>query len=386
MSVNLILDSGAYSCWKQGKSIDVHKYGEFLLKNEQYIWRAVNLDKIPGEFGRVPSPDEVEASAKEGFKNSNILRDMGVNAMPVFHMGERMYWLEKMVDEGFDYIGISPANDRTTKQKRVWLDEVFGLLCGKGGFPAVKTHGFGVTALPLLARYPWYSADSVTWMLVGGYGNILVPSYDKHGEPDYTQPPIVLGVSTRSTETAADNKSQPHYMMLNKELKVLIDNYLDKGGFTIEDLGTDYGLRQQVCARFFKLAAQTYKRKPFENPSPGLFGSRDLGYGTSKDPFEHFRFIFSITNSQEMSDALNRENIEDRLATYYYFYTGDGFSLDAYTSNGQIIKDAKPKKPKKAPAQAKGQRKVSKAKPKATSNAATRRQSRFKSLGKKRRR
>jgi hypothetical protein len=154
--VDLVLDSGAFSCWKRQEELKLDEYIEFCHLHKAYIWEQVNLDTIPGHFGKVPSPAEVEESAAKSHKNALLMRAAGLEPMPVYHMGERRYWLDKIIGDGFKYVGISPANDRTTKQKVEWLDEIFGHICGSKGFPQVKTHGFGVTALPILFRYPWY--------------------------------------------------------------------------------------------------------------------------------------------------------------------------------------------------------------------------------------
>lgn len=339
--VRLILDSGAYSCWKKGLELDVRKYGEFALKYIKYLEAVVNLDQIPGAFGRVPSPSEVEASAAQSFKNLEILRSMGVNAMPVFHQGERTYWLEKMLDSGFDYIGISPANDRTTKQKRVWLDSIFELLCSTKGFPEVKTHGFGMTAFPLIFRYPWYSADSVTWLLVGGYGGILYPTKYPDGSFAYDKSPLVLGLSERLDETGGMSKSAvqggKHYRSLGDKTRKEIKRVIESEGFTLENLRDNYLERQRWNARYFKRAAEVHTVQKFVH-SPSLFDETS-SRGSKKNKFGPLRFVFTLTTSPTHSDLLQIEQARDRLVSYFYFTEGNAarvFPIKKYVKTGRL--------------------------------------------------
>ena len=98
--VKLMLDSSAYSAWKSGVEIDLDKYISYCLANQAYLDTIVNLDVIPGEFGRKPTVDEVEASAEQGYSNMKRMEEYGLSPIPVFHQGERPYWLERLIGEG----------------------------------------------------------------------------------------------------------------------------------------------------------------------------------------------------------------------------------------------------------------------------------------------
>ena len=163
-----MLDSGAYSAWSRGQPIDLDQYIAYIHTNAEHLDYYVALDVIPGSFGTRPTPAQVEESAAASWNNLLYMQAHGLSPIPVFHMHEHFKWLRKMIDHGCDYIGISPANDCTTHQKRMWLDKVFDFICDADGWPCIKTHAFGMTALPLLTRYPWYSADSVTWITFSG--------------------------------------------------------------------------------------------------------------------------------------------------------------------------------------------------------------------------
>jgi len=165
----IMVDSGAFSIWMSGKKVDLDEYIQYCkkLKGTGLKFHFVNLDVIPGRYGVRPTKEEREQSAEEGWKNMEKMKKEGLNCIHVFHQHEDFKWLRKMME--FDYIGISPANDVSLKQKRIWLDNVFSLIKG-----TVKTHAFGLTDKNLMLRYPWYSMDSTTWFAPIRYGQSSV--------------------------------------------------------------------------------------------------------------------------------------------------------------------------------------------------------------------
>ena len=162
-NVNLLIDSGAFSVWTLGEVIRVEDYTDFckmMLKRYEGKLNSchiVNLDKIPGEFGRKPNQAEIEDSAQVGRNNFHYMLKRGITTIPVFHQHEESKWLELMKNE-VDYIGISPANDVDTKNRMIWMDGVYYDL--KADY---KTHSFGGIADSILKRYPLFSGDSSSW-------------------------------------------------------------------------------------------------------------------------------------------------------------------------------------------------------------------------------
>lgn len=169
---NLILDSGAFSVWTTGKSIDIEQYAYFCsrMKEEFPLCNiyCVNLDVLPGQFGRRPTDTERENSASDGWANMEYLESKGLKVIPVYHQHEDLKWLDKM-REHTDYIGISPANDVSMNEKLNFLNEVFAKIKD-----TIKTHGFAVTAHEQLYNYPFYSVDSSSWKSPARFGTIPI--------------------------------------------------------------------------------------------------------------------------------------------------------------------------------------------------------------------
>lgn len=170
---HLTIDSGAFSVWSKGDVIDIDKYINFCLDVKAEVPQTtelnfVNLDVLPGQFGRMPTNDERKQSVEQGWKNMEYMESRGLKVIPVFHQHEDFSWLEKMMKHT-DYIGISPANDVSMKQKLAWLNQVFSITRA-----TIKTHGFAVTAYDQLINYPFFSVDSSSWSSGGRFARIPV--------------------------------------------------------------------------------------------------------------------------------------------------------------------------------------------------------------------
>jgi hypothetical protein len=169
---NLIIDSGAFSVWTRGEEVNIDQYAYFCEQVKELFplcnIYCVNLDVLPGKFGQRPTQRQVEESASEGWKNMEYLESKGLKVIPVFHQHESFEWLDKLRNH-CDYIGISPANDVSMKEKLNWLNQVFSIIKD-----TIKTHGFAVTSWEQLYRYPFFSVDSSSWTSPSRFGSIPV--------------------------------------------------------------------------------------------------------------------------------------------------------------------------------------------------------------------
>lgn len=164
---NIIIDSGAFSVWNSGKVMDRNILLNYYKKLKEYRSDLlfINLDVIPGERNRKPTPEEAYIACEKGLENYYFFKKNGINTLPVFHEGDDFKFLQIFKNET-DYIAISPANDSSRVKRQVWLDRVYADL--KANY---KTHGLAATAVPLLERYPFYSVDSINWKTSVIYGN-----------------------------------------------------------------------------------------------------------------------------------------------------------------------------------------------------------------------
>ena len=315
--VNLMLDSGAFSAWFHGDdSLDIKAYIAFVRAHEHLIDTCVSLDVIPGTRGRMDrSPEEIDKSAAASYRNHQIMKDAGLSPIPVFHMGERFFWLDKMLAEGEDYIGISPYLRAGVRDIIKWADDCFSAITDSKGRPLVKTHGFGATGWRVLTRYPWTSADSVSWAKVAGFAVVKVPQIDLAGEPDLSRPPVSVYVgsearSSGSSGTSFDDLSHP-------EQQRIID-FAAAMGFTMAELRTDHECRKALNIGYFKLI----------------------------ESHAALRVVFaSKFDAHLQNNTMTRHGGNNRLLSYFALRDEDPESIERYVRDGTLKIDYRRRTP-----------------------------------------
>ncbi len=207
--VVVIADSGAYTEMKQGKKIDLDDYIEWVQENEKSIYRCVNLDKI--------------GNGLKSFQNYCNMRECDLNPIPVWHLGTEIEYLLEYL-KMTDYIGISLRKNSTNERKRILeLDPLWHYFLTDGyGQPLKKYHLFGVQSVPIIKRYPWFSADGTEWMEQGKNGCVVIPR-QKAGLPCYYKTPYRILVSDRRID------KQAHLSNLASSKKEYITKYINGG-------------------------------------------------------------------------------------------------------------------------------------------------------------
>lgn len=166
--IKVFLDSGAFSAYSLGEVIDIGKYCDYCHENADIIEFPSVLDAI-GDY-------------KGTYWNQVEMERRGVRPLPCFHYGEPTEVLDHYV-ANYEYITIGGMVPISTPQLKIWLDRIWAdHLTHPDGTPKLKVHGFGLTSLPLMFRYPWYSVDSSTWVQWAANGMILIPG--KAGQVD----------------------------------------------------------------------------------------------------------------------------------------------------------------------------------------------------------
>lgn len=165
--VKVFLDSGAYSAMSQGVTIDLPRYCDYILKNLDII-ECVDDQPLASVLDAIGDADGT-------WRNQRAMEDRGVKPLPCYHYGEPIEVLEYYI-ANYSYITIGGMVPISTPQLKLWLDRLWErYLTDEHGRPIVKVHGFGLTSLPLMMRYPWFSVDSSTWVQWAANGMVLVP-------------------------------------------------------------------------------------------------------------------------------------------------------------------------------------------------------------------
>jgi hypothetical protein len=218
--VELFLDSGAFSAWTQGVAIDIQEYIQFIKDNLGVIEVYANLDVI-GLGGKQPN----KLTAEKTLENQKIMEKAGLKPIPCFHFGEPLSFLEYYVKH-YDYLALGVAGNSGMKLLP-WLDECFAkYICDSDGMPKIKIHGFAVTSLRIMIRYPWYSVDSTSWVVTGRMGSIFVPRL-KNGKWTYDETSWKISVSNKSPN---QKEAGQHITTMSRmEQKIILDYITEKG-------------------------------------------------------------------------------------------------------------------------------------------------------------
>jgi hypothetical protein len=293
--VRLLLDSGVFSAWNLGKTLDMKAYIDYVKRNKKWLFSYVNVDVIPGEYGRKRTRSEVEKSAKLSYDNLQTMKSHGLRPIPVFHQGEQLYWLERLLADGETYIGISTAKDLRGKEHLHWLDTVFSMLTDTNGYPIVKVHGFGITNPRFLLRYPFYSVDSTTWALSPAYGHIFVPVYVK-GEPDYLRLPNKMIMS--GVPHANKSSQNTRYEGLSPIGQECVTRFLaEEVGINVTQARCGYSPRQRAVLIYYLHLADAIK---------------------DRNPLKHgLNIMFVTTLTREFGNLMNDLGANTRLLSYW---------------------------------------------------------------------
>lgn len=155
---SFFVDSGAFSANSQGVTIDLDRYIGFIKRFQDKIDIYANLDNI--------------TDVKKTEENQKKMEDAGLNPLPVFHHGEPFEILEKLLDR-YEYIALGGMVPIPTVRLDPWLSLCFERICNQDGTAAKRIHGFGLTTISLMKKYPFASVDSISPVLTGAMGGIM---------------------------------------------------------------------------------------------------------------------------------------------------------------------------------------------------------------------
>lgn len=219
-NAQIFLDSGAFSAFTLGVSISVEEYCEYIKRNMDII-RVEDNVVMASVLDGIGDPLQT-------WRNQLEMELRGAKPLPCFHAGEDERYLEWYV-KNYEYITLGGMVGSSTKQLCIWLDRMWDRYLTDGsGRARIKVHGFGITAVPIMERYPWYSCDSSSWIQSAAFGSIVTPDYGP------------LSVSKKSPSR---HDAGQHVTTLTPIEQDHILQYLENQGFTYERLSTVYESR-----------------------------------------------------------------------------------------------------------------------------------------------
>jgi hypothetical protein len=216
----IFLDSGAFSAWTLGVELKVSDYCDYIKRNTD-ILRVEDGVVMASVLDGIGDPLQT-------WRNQYEMELRGVKPLPCFHAGEDERYLEHYV-ANYEYITLGGMVGTSVKQLVTWLDRMWDrYLVDGAGRARVKVHGFGITSIPVMERYPWYSCDSSSWIQAAAFGAIVTPS---HG-------PINVSEKSPSRHDAGQ-----HVTTLTPLEQDYVLQMLEQQGFTYERLSSVYESR-----------------------------------------------------------------------------------------------------------------------------------------------
>jgi hypothetical protein len=245
--LKIFLDSGAFSAKSKGITIDLEEYAQFIKDNDDIIRMASVLDVI----------GDCDAS----WINQQKLEALGCQVIPCFHQSEPIEACRYYV-ANYPYISLGGIAGGVSAILRPWLDEVFTeAICDKDGYAKCKVHGFGMTSLELMERYPWYSVDSTSWLMTASFGSIVFPELKR---------PISISERSPSRKDLGQ-----HYSTLTDWEKSHLAELAALHGLDMEVCVKDYVPRYIFNAYAFHeigiRMGEDHWRKPFKHRQRSLF-------------------------------------------------------------------------------------------------------------------
>lgn len=151
---SVIIDSGAFSAANADAEINIDEYCEFLLETGAKIYAG--LDVI-GDAGATRRNTEY------------MVKEYHLKPIPTFHMGSDLSDLESLMN--YSYIALGGMVFSSGIESH--CDAVWRYIMQHN--PKIKVHGFGLTNIDLMKRYPWYSVDSSSFKSCKRFGrqNVL---------------------------------------------------------------------------------------------------------------------------------------------------------------------------------------------------------------------
>ncbi len=247
----VFLDSGAFSAFTKGVEVDLEGYCDYILRN---------LDIIETVDGAICASvlDGIGDPLKT-WQNQQYMERLGVRPLPCFHYGEDERYLEWYM-ANYEYITLGGMVPISTPQLYHWLDRIWEKYLTDGsGRPRLKVHGFGLTVIPLMERYPWFSVDSSSWVQSSSNGNIQMNGLG------------IISVSSNSPSAKVYGRHMDTLPPIQQ--KALLDR-LEKEGFDPQRLREEYITRWVYnCMSFTELNQMINARKgeEFHNESYTLF-------------------------------------------------------------------------------------------------------------------
>lgn len=259
----VMLDSGAFTAFTQGHKLTLEGLTPSLdetikaldktrIKN---IW-IINLDVIPGAYGRISTPQEIQTALDESDINFRKLKKRyGDRVLPVFHQTESMARLKQVVAQNW-FIALSFRQDFGEEQRVNAAELAIEYTHSKGA----QVHGLATTGYGMLKRVPFDTVDSSSWIMAAAMGKVM-----------YVNEAGDMATIAVSKESPARHEDRGHFRTVPRIEQDFIEARIKEAKLTIEQVESDLSFRILMCAQQLREWLRTHKRPAVITAEKGLF-------------------------------------------------------------------------------------------------------------------
>lgn len=148
---DVFIDSGAFSAANSGKDINIDEYCKYILETGAVTYAGL---------------DVIGDAAKTRYNTDYMVSEYGLNPIPTFHLGSSIDDLAMIANGQYSYIALGGLVFNSGVLSH--CDQVWHHILTHN--PKLRVHGFGLTNIDLMKRYPWYSVDSSSFKSCKRYG------------------------------------------------------------------------------------------------------------------------------------------------------------------------------------------------------------------------
>lgn len=210
---SFVLDNGAFSVWKSGKTLDVQGYTEWVREwclHPGFDWALI--------------PDVIEGTEDENDAMVSQWREDGMDAfgVPVWHLHESLERMERLCSQ-WRMVALGSSGQWANPGSASWWDrmeEVMRVVCDDKGRPKAKLHGLRMLDPDVFSRLPLSSADSTN----AGMNSGSLLRFGIYKPPTAAQRAEVIAERIESRNSAATWTRSPVEM----DLYEIIESYEQK--------------------------------------------------------------------------------------------------------------------------------------------------------------
>lgn len=220
----MFVDSGAFSVWTRGKSIDIDTYIDFINCYDKYFDLYASLDVITKDF----SIDNLIKTCEQTWDNFIYMRNHVSSPDKLvftYHIGEPIEYLYRALnyEDAFGkikYMALGGLVGTSESDKLGFIQSSLDIIKDSNN-PTIDVHLFGVTQIGVTSNFAVTSCDSSTSSKAAVFGELILPD------------------GTRACIGDRRNCSSAYFYDKNPQVIEEVERLITDYGFTVDEMKED---------------------------------------------------------------------------------------------------------------------------------------------------